>query len=63
MEINLGGNKAPTNGISSRGGKIPQGATIISAQLNKETKFINNRGDQIDPVTKAVLKSKIQDNV
>lgn len=61
MEINLGQKQG--NGISSRGGKIAEGSTIIAKVLKKESKFINNRGDEIDPVTKRVIRSKIQDNV
>ena len=62
MEINIGQPSKDANGITSRGGKIPQGATIIAAQLKKESKFINNRGDEIDPVTKQVIKAKVRDN-
>lgn len=59
MEVNLGQNKD----IQSRGGKIAQGATVIAPNLKKETKFINRQGDEIDPVTKRVIKAKVQHNV
>lgn len=54
MEINIGQN----NGIKSRGGKIPAGATIISPNPKKRSTFIDSAGNQIDPVTKQILKRK-----
>jgi hypothetical protein len=54
MEIKI--NKE--NGITSRGGKIPQGSTYISPNLIRQSKMIDQYGNTIDPVTKQVIKFK-----
>lgn len=54
MEIRIGNN----NGVQSRGGKLPEGATVIAANLKKESKFIDREGNEIDPVTKRIIKKK-----
>jgi hypothetical protein len=58
MEINLGQPTKGANGISSRGGKIPEGATVISPHLQRQSVFIDKDGNQIDPVTKRIIKAK-----
>jgi hypothetical protein len=66
MEIKLGQPKEPDQdgrtdiggGMKSRGGKIPQGATVIAKSLVKKSVMINSNGDQIDPVTKQIIKRK-----
>lgn len=53
MEIkNLG------NGISGRGGKLPEGATIIAKDLKKKSDYINSRGDKVNPATKEIIQKK-----
>lgn len=58
MEINLGQQKQGMAGVSSRGGKIPQGATIISQNLQKKSIMVDREGNQIDPITKRIIKLK-----
>lgn len=50
------------NGIKSRGGKIAQGATIIAHDLKKQSVFIDSRGNQVDPITKQIIKKKEQED-
>jgi hypothetical protein len=56
MEINLGQPNKET-GISSRGGKIAEGSTVIDMQnLKKKSDFIDQRGNKINPVTKQIIE-------
>lgn len=55
MEINIG---QKNGGIQSRGGKIPEGGTVISANLKKESKYIDKDGNEIDIVTKKIIRRK-----
>lgn len=55
MNINIGQNN-PQKGMQSRSGKIPQGATVISNQLIKKSVMIDRDGNQIDPITKQIIK-------
>lgn len=55
MEIGI---VKPNNGITSRGGKIPQGATVISPHLKKESVVLDRDGNQIDLATRQIIKRK-----
>lgn len=51
-----------TNGIKSRGGKIAEGSTVVAADLKKKSVYIDSRGNQVDPVTKQIIKRKDEDD-
>jgi hypothetical protein len=60
MQINIGQH----GGIQSRGGKLPEGGTVIDFQnLKKKSKFIDSNGNEIDPVTKQIIRHKEQEPI
>ena len=46
--------------IKSRGGKIPQGSTVISPNLRKKSVVLDKEGNQIDLATRRIIKRKDQ---
>lgn len=57
MEIGI----TQKNGISSRSGKIPQGATVIAQKLKKQSVYLDKDGNQydsLDPKTRRIIKKK-----
>lgn len=63
MEIKLPQNQAPEPapaGVQGRGGivEVPHGATVIAQNLRKQSVYIDRDGNQVDPGTKRVIKSR-----
>lgn len=60
MEIQIG----QKGGIQSRGGKLPEGATVIAANLKKQSTVIDRDGNivsSLDPKEKHIIKKKDTD--
>ena len=45
--------------MQSRSWKLPVGSTIISANLKKKSVMIDKDGNEIDPITKQIIKYKV----